>query len=265
MDRHRIAPGAAVDLASIDTGATPLAASKSEGKAEHQELQTRLAELQEVLYAEQRHKVLVVLQAMDTGGKDGVVRHVLRGLNPSGVRVTSFKAPSDDELAHDYLWRIHHHSPMTGQIAVFNRSHYEDVLIVRVHDIVPDEVWRRRYDHIVAFERMLADEGTTIVKLFLHISKDEQRKRLQSRLDDPNKRWKFNEGDLAERKCWDDYQAAYAEAIERTCTEQAPWYVVPADHKWYRNLVAARILVDVLEGLDMHYPDPPDIEGVTVD
>jgi PPK2 family polyphosphate:nucleotide phosphotransferase len=239
---------------------------KAAGRALHDALNRRLEQLQEVLYADGRHRLLIVLQAMDTGGKDGVIRDVFDGANPQGVRVASFKRPAPDELAHDYLWRVHPHTPGNGQIVLFNRSHYEDVLVVRVHDLVPRSRWERRYDHIVAFERMLADEGTTIRKFFLHISRDEQARRLQSRLDDPTKRWKFAKGDLAERARWDDYQAAYQEAISRTSTESAPWYVVPADRKWFRNLVVASVLVETLEGLGLSYPEPEeDLSGVVID
>ena len=198
----------------------------------------RLAELQDVLYAQGEHRLLVVLQAMDTGGKDGTIRHVFNEVDPIGVRMQSFKKPTERELAHDYLWRVHPHVPGDGEVVVFNRSHYEDVLVVRVHGWVDDATARRRFGHIRDFERLLVDEGTTIVKLFLHISEDEQRERLQARLDEPDKRWKFSTGDLAERKRWDDYQRVYTEAIQETSTEDAPWYVVPADRKWYRNLVA---------------------------
>jgi PPK2 family polyphosphate:nucleotide phosphotransferase len=264
MDRYRIAAGTKVDLAKHEPSAHDLAKDKAEAAAAIEPLKARLCELQEMLYAGAKHRVLIVLQAMDTGGKDGVIRHVLRGLNPAGLRVISFKAPSEDELAHDYLWRVHQQAPKRREVVVFNRSHYEDVLIVRVHDLVPEEQWRRRYDHIAGFEQLLADEGTTIVKLFLHISEDEQKRRLEARLADPTKRWKFNVGDLEERKLWADYQAAYAEMIERTSTDSAPWYVVPANRKWYRDLVVARVLVDALEALKLSYPDPPGLDGIVI-
>jgi PPK2 family polyphosphate:nucleotide phosphotransferase len=264
MDRYRIAPGAKVDLAKHDPSAHHLAENKATALAETAKLHARLCDLQEMLYAEDRHRLLVVLQAMDTGGKDGVVRHIFRGFNPAGVRVVSFKAPSEDELARDYLWRVHQNVPKRREVVVFNRSHYEDVLVVRVHDLVPEKVWRRRYDQIVGFEHLLVDEGTTIVKLFLHISKDEQRKRLEARLADATKRWKFNLGDLEERKRWDDYQAAYAEAIASTSTASAPWYVIPSNRKWYRDLVVARLLVETLERLKVSYPEPPGLDGVVI-
>ena len=210
------------------------------------------------MYAEQKHKVLVVLQGMDTSGKDGVIRHVFEGVNPQGVKVASFKVPTPEELAHDYLWRIHKQTPGKGELVIFNRSHYEDVLVVRVHDLVEKDVWSRRYDQINHFERMLADEGTIILKFFLHISLDEQKKRLQDRLDNPDKHWKFSVGDLKERKLWSEYVKAYEDVLQKTSTEWAPWYLVPANHKWYRDLVIGTILVDTLKGLNMKYPQPAD-------
>jgi PPK2 family polyphosphate:nucleotide phosphotransferase len=216
------------------------------------------------MFADGRPKVLVVVQATDTGGKDGMVRKVFGPLNPQGVRVAYFKAPTEIELAHDYLWRVHAQVPAAGELVVFNRSHYEDVLIVRVHDLVPEKRWRKRYDHILAFEQMLADEGTTIVKFFLHISKDEQAERLRDRLADPTKNWKFNEGDLTERKYWDDYQKAYQDMVNLTSRRHAPWYVIPADNKWYRDLVVAEVMRSTLGDLDMSFPkatvDPAAIE-----
>ena len=259
MDHHRIEPGTTVDLAEIDTRATPaFDGDKEASQPVFAERQRRLAELQDVLYAEGMHRVLLVLQAMDTGGKDGTIRHVFHHVDPIGVRMRSFKKPSTAELAHDYLWRVHPHVPGDGEFVVFNRSHYEDVLVVRVHDLVDDDRAEKRFRHIREFERMLADEGTTIVKVFLHISKDEQAERLQARLDEPNKNWKFSKADLAERAHWDAYQRVYAEAITETSTDFAPWYVVPADRKWYRNLVVSQILIDTLEGLDPRYPEPED-------
>ncbi len=267
MDRYRVVPGTAAQLAARDPAdGSAFDGGKSEAGRRTKELNDRLEELQELLYAEGKHKVLIVLQAMDTGGKDGTIRHVFDGTNPQGVKVASFKKPTPEELAHDYLWRVHDHTPGSGQITIFNRSHYEDVLVVRVHQLVPDERWRRRYDQINAFEKLLADEGTTILKFFLHISKEEQKERLQARLDEPHKQWKFARGDLAERRRWDAYTAAYEEALTRTSTEWAPWYVVPADRKWYRNLVVSSIMVDTLERLDMRYPPPEeDLEGVVIE
>ena len=261
----RVAPGASVDLSAIDTRATVgFDGDKEAAKGLHRDMRRRLAELQEKFYADGRHRLLLVLQATDTGGKDSTIRKVFTGVNPAGVDVVGFKKPSAEELAHDYLWRIHDHAPASGRIAVFNRSHYEDVLVVRVHSLVPEERWSRRYGHINDFERMLVDEGTTIRKVYLHISKAEQKERLQARLDDPTKHWKFNVGDLAERDRWDDYRAAYTAMLERTSTEHAPWYVVPADRKWYRNLVVSSILIETLEGLDLAYPEPDDLDGVVI-
>lgn len=207
------------------------------------------------MWAEHQHRVLVVIQATDTGGKDGTIRHVFDGTNPQGVKVASFKKPTEEELRHDYLWRVHSEVPGSGEITIFNRSHYEDVLVVRVHDIVPKERWSKRYDHINDFERLLADEGTTIVKIFLHISKDEQKQRLQDRLDEPDKNWKFALGDLAERERWDDYQEAFTAMLERTSQPWAPWYVVPANNKRFRNLVISHLMVNTLRSLDMEWPE----------
>jgi PPK2 family polyphosphate:nucleotide phosphotransferase len=257
MDQYRVPPDARVLLADRDPSQRlTFDGGKKAGRELLQELTIRLRDLQELLYAEGKNRILMVLQATDTGGKDGVIRHVFRTVNPQGVKVSSFKAPSDSELAHDYLWRIHRETPANGEIRIFNRSHYEDVLIVRVRQLVPEEVWEKRYRHINEFERMLADEGTTIVKFFLHISRDEQANRLQARLDDPAKHWKFELSDLAEREHWDAYQKAYEAMLSRTSTSWAPWYVVPANSKWYRNLVIARVLVDTLEGLGMRHPEP---------
>lgn len=267
MERYRVEPGSTVRLSDIDPGERLSFDGKKElGNEYLAELTGRLRTLQELLYAEGRHRVLVVLQAMDTGGKDGVIRHVFRTVNPQGVKVAGFKAPSSRELAHDYLWRIHRETPARGEIQIFNRSHYEDVLVVRVRNLVAPEIWERRYNHIREFERMLADEGTTILKFFLHISKDEQAERLQARLDDPEKHWKFSPADLEERKLWDDYQQALEVALTRTSTPWAPWYVVPANSKWYRNLVVARVLVDTLEGLGMRFSESSmDLEGIRVE
>ncbi|CAN5552744.1 MAG: polyphosphate kinase 2 family protein [Acidimicrobiia bacterium] len=215
-----------------------------------------LSGLQERLYAEGAQKLLVVLQAMDAGGKDGTLRDVLTGLNPAGVSVAAFGVPAEDELGHDYLWRVHQHTPGAGRITVFNRSHYEDVLVVRVKGLVRKGRWSKRYAHIANFERLLTDEGTAIVKIFLHLSREEQRLRMQDRIDSPDERWKFRAGDLDDRVLWDDYMDAYREAIERTSVRSAPWYVVPADRKWVRNLAVASILRTTLESMDPQYPEP---------
>lgn len=257
MSSHRIKPGKSPKLHKIDTAATAdWSKGREAGEARALELNRELEALQELLYAEGKQRVLIVLQAMDTGGKDGVVRHVFEGVNPSGVRVASFKQPSTLELSHNYLWRYFQQLPKRGEIVIFNRSHYESVLVERVHEIVPKRVWKRRYGHIAEMEQTLADEGTTILKFFLHISKEEQKRRLQARLDDREKLWKFSLGDLAEREHWASYMEAYEEAIEQTSSEGAPWYVIPADKKWYRDLVISQIIVDTLRRLDMKYPKP---------
>ncbi|MDY7075321.1 MAG: polyphosphate kinase 2 family protein [Chloroflexota bacterium] len=257
MDRYCVKPGSHVDLSEWDPDdKSAFPEKKSAGRKRLLELNQELEELQELLYAEHRHKVLIVMQATDTGGKDGTIRHVFEGVNPQGVRVASFKKPTPEELDHDYLWRVHKQVPGKGEIVIFNRSHYEDVLVVRVHNLVPKRVWSRRYDHINEFERMLADEGTTILKFFLHIDLGEQKERLQARLDEPDKHWKFNPGDLEERKLWSDYAKAYEDAIGKTSTDWAPWYIVPANRKWYRNLVVGTVIVEMLKGLNMCYPEP---------
>ncbi len=267
MDRYLVKPGSKVKLGDWDPNDKGhFDGNKDEGKAALAPLNERLEALQELLYAENKHKVLIVLQAMDTGGKDGTIRHVFEGVNPQGVKVASFKQPTAPELAHDYLWRIHQHTPGSGEIVIFNRSHYEDVLVVRVHGLVPEEVWRRRYDHINAFERLLADEGTTILKFYLHIDQEEQKERLQSRLDEADKHWKFSRGDLDERKRWPEYARAYEDVLSKTSTEWAPWYIVPANRKWLRNLVVSQIIVETLEKLDMQWPAPePGLDSVVIE
>lgn len=266
IDRYRVRPGDTVDLTSIDTRDTgDYDGDKAEGRELLTRMRSRMSELQERFYADGGHRLLIVLQATDTGGKDGTIKNVFRGVNPAGVRMASFKQPTHQELARDYLWRVHAQVPRNGEIVIFNRSHYEDVLVVRVKSLVPEDVWERRYAHINDFERLLTDEGTTIVKMFLHISKDEQKERLQERLDDPSKHWKFDVGDLAERERWADYQAAYTDMLERTSQTTAPWYVVPADRKWFRNLVVSSILIDTMESLDLRYPpNEDDLSDVTI-
>ena len=264
-DRYRVAPGTKARLSSWDPdddGGLEKANALESLERKRQELE----HLQELLYADGRHKVLVVLQAIDAGGKDGTIRAVFDGVNPQGVRVASFKKPTPDELAHDFLWRVHQHAPGNGILTIFNRSHYEDVLVVRVHGLVPEARWKKRYDHIRAFEQLLVDEGTTVVKFLLHISKDEQRKRQQERIDDPEKRWKFSAADLAERAHWDAYMDAFEDMLRATSTKDAPWYVVPANRNWFRNLLVTSVLVDTLQGLGLRYPDPePGIEGLVVE
>ncbi len=264
---YLVLPGDPAGLSSRDSGSKQgFEGSKLEGKAALSPLNATLAELQHRLWAESSQKLLVVLQAMDTGGKDGTIRHVFKGVNPQGVRVRGFGVPSEKELAHDYLWRIHRHTPENGAIAIFNRSHYEEVLVVRVKGLAPEERWQKRFHHINQFEKMLSDEGTTIIKLFLHISRDEQRERLQARLDEPEKRWKFSLDDLESRKLWDQYMQAYEDALSTTSTGYAPWYVVPADRKWYRNLVVSSILIKTLQEMNPQYPPAPsELDGVSLD
>jgi PPK2 family polyphosphate:nucleotide phosphotransferase len=260
-----VEPGTAAELARRDPADRLGLADKTEAARVVEELLAELARLHDRFWAEARRSVLLVLQGMDTSGKDGAIRHVLSGLNPQGMRVASFKAPTAIELAHDYLWRIHATLPERGEIGVFNRSHYEDIVTVRVRKLAPKPVWSRRYAHIREFERLLTDEGTAVVKVFLHISSEEQRKRLQARLDDPDKRWKFRLDDLEARKLWDDFMAAYDEALAKTSTKWAPWYVVPADHKWVRDVAVAQLLVQTLKHLDPRFPEPAeDLAGVVV-
>jgi PPK2 family polyphosphate:nucleotide phosphotransferase len=258
-DRCRVDTPKSFSLSNIDPDDTTLVdLNKAAAVEQLRKLNQKLDELQELLFAESQRKVLIILQGMDTSGKDGTIREVFEGVNPQGVKVKSFKAPTAEELAHDYLWRVHQATPAKGEMVIFNRSHYEDVLVVRVHDFVEKDVWKKRYDHINDFELMLVDEGVTVLKFFLHISKDEQRERLQERIDDPSKHWKFRVTDLSERKLWDEYQQVYQEMIQKTSTAHAPWYVVPADHKWFRNLVIASTIVDTLENFKMDYPQSPD-------
>jgi PPK2 family polyphosphate:nucleotide phosphotransferase len=265
FDALRVLPGAPAGLAGRDPRDRVGLEGKAEAKAVHGELLERLTRLQNRLWAEQKRSLLLVLQGMDASGKDGAIRTVLSGVNPQGVRVASFKAPAGREFEHDYLWRIHEVCPGHGETGIFNRSHYEDVLAVRVRGLVPEQVWRRRFRHIREFERMLVDEGTTIVKVFLHISADEQRKRLQARIDDPEKRWKFRRGDLDDRALWDRYQVAYEEALTETSTKWAPWHVVPSDRKWVRTVVVSELLVDALESMDPKLPmSEPGIEKIIV-
>jgi len=245
-----------VKISKIDAGEKTLFDGNKESSLPVMEQQlARIKELQTKLYAQDKKKLLVVMQAMDTGGKDGCVRSVFGSVDPLGIHVQAFKRPTENELAHDYLWRVHKHVPRNGMISVFNRSHYEDILAVRVKEIFPETVWKRRYRHIVEFERMLADEGTTIVKIFLRISEEEQKERLQARLDNPAKHWKFNPGDLDDRKRWDRFMDAYEDVFEETSKDHAPWYVVPANRKWYRNLVVSQIVIDTLEKMDLSYPN----------
>ncbi len=260
-----MAPGSEPHLAKRDPGARVGAPGKREGLARLEELVAELAVLHNRLYAEATRSLILVLQGMDASGKDGTIRTVMTGVNPQGCRVVSFKAPAGSELLHDYLWRVHAVCPARGELGIFNRSHYEDIVAVRVRKLAPEHVWKRRYRHVREFERALSDEGTTVVKVFLHLSPDEQRVRLQERIDNPEKRWKFRAGDLDDRKLWDDFAVAYEDALHETSTDWAPWYVVPADHNWSRNLAVAEVLVDALERLDPKLPEPePGIESVQI-
>ncbi len=261
--------GLPLDVTTYDTRATPgFDGDKAQAREEVADLAPRLAELQERLYAEGkaggRRRVVLVLQAMDSGGKDGAVKHVVGLVNPAGVKITAFGPPTEEERSHDFLWRVEKAVPEAGLVGVFNRSHYEDVLIVRVHDLVPPAEWETRYDRINAWEASLAGEGVVFVKVFLHISRDEQKERLLARLDDETKHWKVNPGDLTERESWDAYQEAFSVALQRCSTDVAPWYLLPADRKWYRDWALTHLLVEVLEGLDPQWPTPEglDLEGM---
>jgi len=266
LDGLRVEPGAGAGLASRDPATRLGLADKAAGRAELERLAGRLDDLHDRLWAEGTRSVLLVLQGIDAAGKDGAIRKVLAGLNPQGCSIASFKAPSDAELAHDYLWRVHAMCPRRGHLGVFNRSHYEDVVAAEIVGAVAPEQRRLRYRHLVELERMLHDEGTAIVKVFLHISKDEQRARLQARLDDPTKGWKFKAGDLDTRARWDDYHALYEAALSATSSEHAPWYVVPADHKWVRDVAVASLLVATLERLEPKYPPlDPEVRGLRVE
>src|SRR5215217_87121 len=254
--RYRIEPGEPVALADHDPADTDGYDGAEETEQELASLTDRIAEFQECLYAENERALLIVLQGIDAAGKDSTVKHVFRETNPQGCRVYAFKEPSSEESAHDFLWRYHQHTPATGMIHIFNRSHYEDVLVVRVKDLVPEERWRSRYESINDFEQILVREGTTILKFFLHISPERQLEKFRERLELPDKHWKFSANDLKERRHWDAYQHAYEEALRLTSTECAPWYLVPADRRWYRNLVVARVVAGTLEEMAPRYPEP---------
>ena len=264
MKRYRVKPDSKLHLDAFDPDDTgeykKTDQEKEKAKTTTAKLIAKLDGLQERLYANADRSMLIVLQGMDTSGKDGTIKHVMSGVNPQGCTVATFKTPSNSELAHDFLWRVHHEVPAKGHIGIFNRSHYEDVLITRVHKMISDKVAQQRLNQITEFEELLAENGTTILKFFLHISKDEQRERLEARIQDPEKRWKWNSGDLEERKLWDDYMDAFEEVMSATSTEHAPWYIVPANRKWYRNLVVADRIVDALESMKLETPPAP--EGV---
>lgn len=255
-----------MDLAAIDPGATPdFDGDKAAAEVELDALRDELTDFQERLWAEKKQSLLIVLQAMDGGGKDGTVRKVFTAFNPQGTRVTGFSVPTEEELAHDFLWRIHPHAPGKGRIGIFNRSHYEDVLVVRVNELAPKSVWSGRYELINGFEQSLAAAGTTILKFMLHVSRDEQRERFEKRLEDPAKRWKFRLADLDARAKWGDYMAAYADALSRCSTPHAPWFVIPADRKWYRDLAVARIVTDATRRMNPQFPEPEEnLDGVVV-
>ena len=259
-----VKPGSKVDLARFDCAAT-LGRDRHDAASATEANLARLTDLQERLYAEAEHAVLIVLQGIDAAGKDGTISVIAGAFNPQGTPVTSFKVPSAKEAAHDFLWRVHAAVPGKGEIGIFNRSHYESVLIVRVHNLEPEEQWRRHYSEIREWERMLTDEGVTILKFFLAIDKDEQRQRFQDRVDDPAKRWKFHLADIEERKFWDDYRAAFEEMLAETSTDYAPWYLIPANHNWLRNLAVSEIVADAIDELDPQYPAAaPGIEGLKV-
>lgn len=256
LERFKVHPGSRVKLKDIDPAFTDRHETHQDAAQEIDQYRKRLRELQEMLYAERRRSLLICLQALDTGGKDGTINHVLGAMNPQGCRVVPFRQPSIEEAAHDFLWRAHRAAPARGEVAIFNRSHYEDVLVVRVHKLVPPHVWSARYDRINAFEQGLVEADTQILKFYLHISSEEQLSRFKDRLDDPSKHWKISEADYKERAFWSDYRTAYEEALSRCSTEQAPWFIIPANHKWFRNLAVARIVVEHLEGLGLSYPKP---------
>jgi PPK2 family polyphosphate:nucleotide phosphotransferase len=257
----KVEPGTKVDLKEYDPDFTGRYKNEQETLEELARLKEKLFDLQALMYADNRYALLVVIQAMDAGGKDGLIRNVMATFNPQGCIVMPFKVPSEEERDHDYLWRIHHAIPRRGEINVFNRSHYEDVLVVRVHGLVPKEVWKQRYDQINDFEKYLAENNVVIKKFYLHISKKEQEERILKRLLDPKKNWKFSAADLKERDHWDDYMEAFEDVLSKCSTKSAPWHIVPANKKWYRNYVVARVLVDAMEGLNMKWPEPsPDVK-----
>jgi PPK2 family polyphosphate:nucleotide phosphotransferase len=255
-ERFVVAPGSKPRLSSVDPGFKDKHESKESARAEIETHAARLRELQYLVYAEDRRSVLICLQGLDASGKDGTIRHVLGAMNPQGTRVHGFKRPSAEEAAHDFLWRAHAQAPARGEVVVFNRSHYEDVLVVRVHDLVPKDVWSKRYDVINDFERALHENGTHVLKFFLYISADEQLERFKQRLDDPARQWKISDSDYTERELWPAYMAAYEDALARTSTKHAPWFVIPANHKWFRDLAVSQILVDTLESFGMRLPEP---------
>jgi PPK2 family polyphosphate:nucleotide phosphotransferase len=263
LESFRVRPGTRVRLADSDPSFKDRRDSQEAAAAEIEQYRKRLVDLQEMLYVERRRSLLICLQGLDSAGKDGTIKHILSAMNPQGCTVVPFRQPTPEEEAHDFLWRVHRAAPARGQVTIFNRSHYEDVLVVRVHDLVPKATWSRRYEQINAFEQELADEGTQILKFFLHISSEEQLARFKARLEDPTKQWKISESDYAERKHWNEYVTAYEEALSRCSTEHAPWFIIPANHKWFRNLAIGRILVEHMESMKLTYPKPTvDLEHI---
>jgi PPK2 family polyphosphate:nucleotide phosphotransferase len=263
LERFRILPGARVKLADIDPAFKGRHEDQEAAAGEIEQCRKRLADLQEMLYVERRRSLLICLQGLDTAGKDGTIKHFLSVMSPQGCTVTHFDPPSAEEAAHDFLWRVHRATPGRGYVAIFNRSHYEDVLVARVHNLVPKSVWSLRYERINAFEQGLIEHDTLVLKFFLHISSDEQLARFKARLDDPTKQWKISESDYQERRLWNDYLMAYEEALSRCSKEHAPWFVIPSNHKWFRDLAIARIVVEHLDGLNLSYPKPSvDIERI---
>lgn len=255
-DKFWVEPGSKVSLRKVDPGYKGKHENKESADAEITEQSQKMRDLQYMIYAENRRSLLICLQAPDAAGKDGTIRHVFGAMNPQGTRVHAFKVPSQEEREHDFLWRIHKHTPAKGEVVIFNRSHYEDVLVARVHDLVPKETWSKRYDLINDFERNLAENGTHILKFYLHISEDEQLSRFKQRLDDPTRHWKISESDYEERPFWSAYQKAYEDALSKTSTKHAPWFIIPANHKWFRNLAVSKIVVETLESLGMKFPEP---------
>mgnify|MGYP000561992149 FL=1 len=263
INRFRVEPGSKVDLAKIDAGFKDKHESHEQALPEIEAYNQKLHDLQYLMYAEGKRSLLICLQGRDAAGKDGTINHVLGAMNPQGCLVTGFKAPSKEEAAHDFLWRYHKATPAKGQVAIFNRSHYEDVLVVRVHNMVPKHVWSKRYTHINNFEKLLYDNGTHILKFYLHIDAEEELERFKTRIDDPARHWKISDGDYAERPFWDVYTAAFEDALGKCSTKYAPWFIIPSNHKWFRNLAISRIVAETLESLDMKFPEPTiDIEEI---
>jgi PPK2 family polyphosphate:nucleotide phosphotransferase len=261
-----VKPGQDIRLSRFDPDFTDGFKDKSDVEEHLQRNVARLARLQDLLWAEKKRALLIILQAVDAGGKDGTIKHVMSGVNPQGCVVTSFKVPSVEESGHDFLWRVHKAVPVRGQIGIFNRSHYEDVLVVRVHKLVEKAVWKPRFQQINNFERMLTENGVTILKFFLHISREEQKERLESRLVQPSKRWKISEADAAERKYWNAYMRAYEDVLSRCSTPWAPWFVIPSNKKWFRNLAVSSVIVEALDEMDMKYPEPAaDLSKIAID